>query len=111
MIITVAVPDRVGVDGEFRQVDLSDLDPLIRTIQFDDQRKTGVIEFIPTAETVANERDFEAEKEAYDKALREGKNLNELGPIFKARLVRRPRQVINSFERFQYLLERWSTAT
>lgn len=109
MKITIVRPDKVGVDGVYREVDLSDLDPKIQSIQFDDQRMTGIIEFISSAETMGNVRDFEAEKEAYDKALREGTNLNKLQPIFKAVTVRRPPQKIDSFESFQYLLVRWSS--
>lgn len=111
MIITIVRPNRIGVDGEFREVDLSDLDPTIRSIQFDDKRMTGVVEFNETAEAVSTERDFEAEKEAYDKALREGKDLNKLQPIYRGVKVRKPRQVISSFERFQHFLVRWTSTT
>ena len=46
MKITIVQDDGVvGIDGEFRQVDLSSLDPLIHAIQFDTTKDRGHIEY------------------------------------------------------------------
>lgn len=53
MQVTVIVEDQfVGVDGEFRTVDLSELDPTIRIIQWKDAK--GEIEFVD--ESLKNEK-------------------------------------------------------
>jgi len=46
MKITIVAPDGVvGIDGEFRQIDLSALDATVHAVQYDSGNDTGHIEF------------------------------------------------------------------
>jgi len=71
MRITIVQADGVvGIDGDFRKVDLSALDPAIHGVQFDTERATGKIEFDPLAKEEVDARDLDAEA-AQERPLRE----------------------------------------
>lgn len=111
MIYTLVVENSsFGVNRDFREIDLSDLDPQISTVQYDTNRKTGVIEWKSDVVDYIRERDLEAEQEAYDNAVKNNLQLSTLQPIHKATPVRRPRKVIDAFDAFAHLLIRWRAA-
>jgi len=70
MHITIIQADGVvGVDGVFRAVDLTGLDPSIHAIQFDTVKGVGHIEYDAGATVEVDVRDQIAEGEAHDLAV------------------------------------------
>src|SRR3954468_20600847 len=91
----------VGVDGVFRTVDLSGVNPEIRAIQFDTEKGIGNIEYDAGATIDAQARDFEAERDAQAAAGDDPVAQAALAPIYKTGLVRRPDEIIKDFTPWQ----------
>lgn len=111
MRITIIQDDgMVGVDGVFRQVDLSELDPAIRAVQFDTLKGAGHIEFDRGALIEVDVRDEDAERAAVQAAGDDREALARLGPMMKKAWVARPNEPIDELAPYQIYVERWTAA-
>lgn len=111
MKVTIIQDDgRVGVDGDFREVDVSELAGEIRAVHFDTVLGVGMVEFDPGVTVLVNARDFEAERIEYDACGDDREKLAALQPIVRQVPVRRAPERINDFTPYQVYVERWQAA-
>lgn len=111
MRITIIADDGlVGIDGEFRKVDLSDLDPAIHAVQFDTVAGAGHVEFKRSAQVPLDVRDFDAELAAERAAGPDRGKQQELKPITRKILVPRDNERIADFTPYQVFAARWRAA-
>lgn len=109
MHITIVQHDGlVGVDGVFREVDLSTLDPAIRAIQFDTAKGTGHVEFDPDATIGVLARDAAAEEAAHEACNGDPALLAALQPIWMTVLVRRENEQLLDFTAYQKYVDAWT---
>lgn len=111
MRITILPPDgNMGIDGEFYPVDLSDIDPAIHAVQWDDAAGEGHVEFKASATVAVQVRDAEAEGAAGRAAGKSHAAHAALRPIMKTVQVRRDNEALKSFGQFQKYVGRWNAA-
>lgn len=111
MRITIIQDDGiVGVNGVFRPVDLGDLDPQIKVIQFDTVRGSGHIEYDAGATVDIEVRDYVAEKKAELACGGDRDKLNALKQIMKRQPVQRGAEAIAEFKPYEVYLARWEAA-
>lgn len=99
----------VAVDADARQVDVSDLHPDIELIYYDTARGRGIIQYLDDVLVSAQERDFEAEREAERYALANNLKLPE-EPKYKPVQIPKPNREFNDFGLVQLWYERWEAA-
>lgn len=113
MRITINQNDGVvGVDGVFRQVDLSEIAGEIHAIQFDTTSGRGVIEYDESVGEDVQQRDNQAEDAAWAAARAEGvpERKIRIPVMMKSVFVPRPARPITDFGPYQVYLDRWAAA-
>lgn len=100
----------VGVDGVFRKVDLSDLDPAVHAVQFDDIEGRGHIEYKPTSTVLVEVRDFDAERIAEAEAGDDREKQKKLKMIMRTVKAPRPPERISDFAPYRHYVDHWETA-
>lgn len=111
MIYTIMVDDGLmGVNRDFRKVNLESLGQEIETVQFDTERNTGIILYKRSAKTLLEERDLARERQEERDARVTNKDLSKLVPRYRNVSVSKRPFVIAEFTAFEYLLALWEAA-
>lgn len=109
MRIQVNANGIISVDGEVRQVDVSDLDPEIEAIYFDTERSLGIIQYFDNILVDMQVRDFDAEREAEAYAREHNLKAPE-EPLYKTVKVPKPNREFTTYNTIQTWHERWQAA-
>jgi len=110
MRITIIQSDGiVGVDGVFRAVDLSDLDPAIHAIQYNTAKEAGEIEYDAAATIEIEVRDEAAERDEAAAADTPA-TIAALKPIYKKARARRANEAVTDFSPYQIYVDLWTAA-
>lgn len=109
-IVLLPKENKVGVDGDFRPVDLRQISSSIRVIRWDDQLQAGTIEWEPGTKQTIQVRNLAAEDAEIKRRVKANMSLKDMQMIYMNLDVERGEQGLADFTPYQPFIDAWMGA-